>query len=267
MVVVTSRGDVNPDQSGISSAARLLRLSDFDIKRVFDANQETPVASLASLDEADRFRQELQAFQLESIVVPESALRLRDEGKRIRALILNDASLTGLGTGKNGKVTAGYKDIQLIVQGRLFSQRVETQEDRRGRRTKLIATREFSSDDSVLDIYTGTDDLNWRIVGNNFDFSCLGAMKRATAFENFALLIELLRERVTAPFDSGYLQSRQILNVVWPLEERIGKDHGRRGYERKSNVATITTTDNEGQFTRYSRLRHYLICHEFLGTR
>ena len=264
MVVVTSRGDVG-DESSIGSAARLLRLSDFDIKRLFDPSEETPVARLASVEEADRFRQELQAVQLESMVVPESALRLRDEGKRIHALILNDDSLTGLGTGKNGDVTALYKDIRLLVQGRLFSRRVETHENKRGRRTKLIDTREFSSDDSILDIYTRTDELNWRIVGNNFDFSCLGAMKRATAFENFALLIELLRERVTAPFDSEYLQSRQILNVVWPLEQRIGKDHG-RSYARKSNVATITTTDNEGQFMRYSRLRHYLIGYELPGT-
>jgi len=159
-------------------------------------------------------------------------------------------------------VTASYEDIRLIVQGRLFLQRVEAEENKRGGRTKLSDRRELSSDDCVLDIYSRTSEVNWRIVASNFDFSCLGARKRATAFENFGLLVELLIERARVPYDDAYIRSRQLLNMVWPLEQRITKEHGRRSRAGKSGVATITITDNEGQFTRYSRLRHYLTCHE-----
>jgi len=262
VVVVTGGVDVDHNEASISSAARLLRLNDDDVKRVFNLNQVTPVARLSSPEEADRLRQELQAFQLESITVPESDLRLGEEGKRIRALILSDHSLTGVTTQKDARVTASYEDIRLIVQGRLFLQRVEAEENKRGGRTKLSDRRELSSDDCVLDIYSRTTEVNWRIVASNFDFSCLGARKRATAFENFGLLVELLSERARAPYDDAYIRSRQLLNLVWPLEQRITKERGRRSRAGKSGVATITITDNEGQFTRYSRLRHYLTCNE-----
>ena len=267
VVVVTAAVDVDRDGANIGSAARLLRLNESDVKRVFNFLQATPVARLSSAEEADRLRQELQAFELESISVPESVLRLRDKGKRIRALTLTEESLTGVGPQKYSRANVSYEDICLIVQGRLFSQRIEAEGNQRRRRTKSIDRREFSLDDSVLDIYIGDDEVNWRIMGSNFDFSCLAARKRATAFENFALLVELLRERVPAPFDNAYIHSRQLLNVVWPLEQRITKDHGRRSGGRKSDVATITITDNDEQFTRYSRLRHYLTCHDSLTTR
>jgi hypothetical protein len=264
LVVVTPGADLKLGESIVSSAAGLLGLSDSNLKSVFNIHAATPVARLRSIEETDRLRTQLKLFQIESITVPEHLLQLNRNSRQMRALILTDESVTGVGSGNN-RVRSSWDKIRLIVQGRLFSQRTETEEHKRGRRMRLVEKREMSSDDSVLDIYAANDEVNWRIRGSNFDFSCLGAAKRSTAFENFTLLVQLLRDRIAAPFDDAYVQSRQLLNVVWPLENRITKQHGNRTRVRKFDLATITTTENEGQFTRYSRLRHHLICQETMS--
>jgi hypothetical protein len=68
-----------------------------------------------------------------------------------------------------------------------------------------------------------------------------------------------LRERATkAQFDDSYAQARAALEIVWPLEPQTKIGEWRRSGAGKFDTATVTTTDNEDQFTRYSRLRHYL---------
>jgi hypothetical protein len=90
----------------------------------------------------------------------------------------------------------------------------------------------------------------------NFDFSCLGKEKSITAFQNFAVLTNLLRARaVNAMFDEAYNRSRSILAKMWPAEEPENRTERRRDFH--ASVRT-TTSDNLSQFTRYSRLRRLL---------
>jgi len=250
-------GDVT--ESSLAEAARLLRLSVGDLNRIVGVSQQMPLARASTLEEADLVREKLRGLGIQSITVPKKDLQLGAAAKRIRALDFTEDSLTVILAGSGGKISARWEEVTLIVAGRLFLSRVEVEENKRRRRLQLVNKREFSSDESVLDIYTTLDKVNWRIIANNFDFSCLGSAKAAIAFENFSALVALLRQCATnARYDDSYTQLRQALASVWPLEQQVRKDEGRRGSARKFDVATVTTTDNEPQFTRYSRLRHCL---------
>jgi len=51
---------------------------------------------------------------------------------------------------------------------------------------------------------------------------------------------------------------RHALGSVWPLEQQTGARGWRRARVGRVNTEAVTKSDNEQQFTRYSRLRYYL---------
>jgi hypothetical protein len=146
--------------------------------------------------------------------------------------------------------------------GRLHSTTVEVEEKRSGGRRRKLGEREFSTDEALLDIYEQGDNPGWRIRSNSFDFSCLEDQKSLTAFQNFAVLTEMLQDRAAkADFDDSYNHLRTILAKVWPVEERAALTEKRRVGARAFHV-TITSSDNLDEFTRYSRLRRFLKARE-----
>jgi len=155
---------------------------------------------------------------------------------------------------------ARWNDIALLLMGRTISRQIEV-EERRGRRAEneIVETRELSADDAVLDIYSSASQGNWRIVAGNFDFSCLGQKKSLLVAQNFAKLLEELRARASvAEYDDSYARVRKLLGAVWPLEQQTESRGWRRGGPGRYSTEVVTTSDNERQFTRYSRLRFYL---------
>jgi hypothetical protein len=51
---------------------------------------------------------------------------------------------------------------------------------------------------------------------------------------------------------------RHALGAVWTLEQRTEAQGWRRERPGRYSTEAVTTSDNESQFTRYSRLRYYL---------
>lgn len=201
----------------------------------------------------------LRTQGIETLTVAHEDLHLGSAAKRIRALELSDDSLTAISTSGIGKVTARWDEVTLLVVGRLLLNRHETEERKRRGRKQMVDSRQLSADESVLDLYTKSDEINWRISATNFDFSCLGSAKAVTTLENFVALISLLRDRASnARFDDSFNQARSALASVWPVEQQTRTGEWRRSGAGKFDVATVTTTDNEDQFRRYSRLRHCL---------
>jgi hypothetical protein len=156
-----------------------------------------------------------------------------------------------------------WSEIVLLVTGRLFMREIEV-EERKGRRAEqeIVDAREMSADEAVLDIYTAQGNVAWRIRAGGFDFSCLGSQKKFVAAQNFSTLIEILRARATeALYDDSYNRVRHALAAAWPLEQQTEA----RGWNRKRpglvSTESVTKSDNELQFTRYSRLRRYLQQH------
>jgi hypothetical protein len=87
-----------------------------------------------------------------------------------------------------------------------------------------------------------------------------------TAFENFTRLIRTLQTRAPhAEVDDTYRNIKAMLANVWPLEPRTRKGEWKRSGAGKMDVATVTTIDNENQFSNYSRLRQQLKLREQKG--
>lgn len=253
-------------ETALAEAAALLRLKVPELNRILGLGQPVPLSRVATSEEAVVMCDGLRTLGIETLAVAHEDLHLGIAAKRIRAFELSDDSLTAISTSGNERVTARWDEVTLVVVGRLLLNRHEIEERKRRGRKQMVGSRQLSSDESVLDLYTKSDEINWRISSNNFDFSCLGPAKAVTALENFAALISLLRDRAAnARFDDFYNQVRPALAIVWPVEPQTRAGEWRRRGAGKFDVATVTTTDNEDQFRRYSRLRHCLKLRELAG--
>ena len=255
-------------EASLAEAAALLRLKVPELNRILGAGQPVPLSRVATPEEAALIGDGLRRFGIETVTVAHIDLHLDLAAKKIRALEVSDDSLTAVPTSGGDKATARWDELTLVVAGRLHLNRQETAERKRRGRKQTVDSRELSSDESVLDLYPESGEGSWRITSNNFDFSCLGSAKSITTFENFAALIRQLRERAPkAQFDDSYTQARPALATVWPMEQQTRKGEWRRSGAGKFDVATVTTTDNEAQFTRYSRLRHCLRLRELMNSK
>jgi hypothetical protein len=253
-------------EASLAEGASLLRLKAPELNRILGLGQPVPLGRVATSEEAALIGDKLRSLGIDSVTVSSADLHLEVAAKKVRGLELSDDSATAIPTSGSDRVTARWDEVTLLVVGRLFLNRQETEERKRRGRKQLVDSRQLSRDESVFDLHTKADEVSWRINANNFDYSCLGSARAITTFENFAALINLLRERATnAEIDDSYNQARPALATVWPVEEQTRKGEWRRSGAGKFNVATVTTTDNEPQFNRYSRLRRYLRLRELAG--
>jgi hypothetical protein len=266
LVLASPIGDLAA--ASLAEAASSLRLKVSELNRILGVGQPVPLSRVATSEEAALMGEGLRPLGIETVTVAHTDLDLEMAAKKIRALEVSDDSVTAVPTSGMDRVTARWDEVTLLVAGRLILNRQETEERKRRGRKQTVDSRQLSSDESVLDLYAKSDEGSWRISSNNFDFSCLGSAKAFTTFENFAALISLLRGRATkAQFDDSYNQARPALATVWPVEQQTRKGEWRRSGAGKFDVATVTTTDNEAQFTRYSRLRHCIRLRELMNSK
>lgn len=256
---------LNPD-AGMVSLADLATTSNLTIAELetllSSSSKGAPVCSLLDSAEAELLSSRLRGSGLETIVVSDDQLELESPSKDWRALEFTEDCLIGVGRRGQEKALVNWDEVILIVMGRLHGTTVEVEEKRSGGRRRKLDERELSTDEALLDIYVQDDTPGWRIRSHSFDFSCLGDQKSITAFENFAALTEMLQDRaVKAEFDNSYNRLRSILMKVWPAEKRTGLTERRRAGARAFH-ATITSSDNLDEFTRYSRLRRFLKARE-----
>jgi hypothetical protein len=259
--VLTRREAGELPQQQLAEVAALLRLESEDMERILSKGEALPLARAATVEEASLVQERLRALGVETTIVPDADLAVEKLPlKRIRALELQEDVIVGREPASDSLLSIPWADVSLIVAGRLFVTQVEVEENKfRGGERDLVDSRELSADDGVLHIYGKDQESGWRIAAGSFDFSCLRERKGLLASRNFALLLAVLRERApSAEFDDSYIGVRQLLNAVWPLEQQTEARGWHRARPGKHNVKAVTTSDNESQFTRYSRLRHYL---------
>jgi hypothetical protein len=230
------------------------------LSRALALAQPLPVARIPTREEATAIVGGLRGLGIEGAIIPNGDLQMELSPTKLRALVCSDDSLTAVPAGGGGtSVSVGWGEVTLLVTGRLLSNRVEVEERNRRGGKQTVDSRQFTSDEAVLDIYAKTQRANWRIVAGSFDFSCLGPARSVTTFQNFTALINFLREHAKmARLDDSYLRARRLLESLWPPEQQLSKGELRRRALSKFDSATVTTTDNEAQFTRYSRLKHCL---------
>jgi hypothetical protein len=243
----------------LAEIADLLRLSAEDVERIMASGESLPLARAATLEEATLVQQRLDTLGVKTLLVTDRELDAFPP-KRLRTVDITDDALVVYQTGRQDGERVSWQDIVLLVTGRRIVRRLEVSE-RSGRKKEkeLVDSRELSADELRLDMYANRDESGWRIAADNFDFSCLKERKSLVASQNFQTLKEILRERAKgAEYDESYLRLRYELSAVWPLEQHTESLGVRKQRMGQVNTEAAMTSDNETQFTRYSRLRHYL---------
>jgi len=248
-----------PDED-LAQGADLLKLSAENLKRIMAAKIPLPVACTASREEAELVFKRLRDVGLQTIVLSDDELGASETSvKRIKSMIVDDEYGTLQQAGTREQIEVRWREIVLIVTGRLFTKRVEIQE-RKARRSEneIVQSSEFSNDEAVIDFYTSTHPQTWRINANGFDFSCLGNQKTLIANENISRLRQFIASNAPqAKVDDCYKRLRQTLDLVWASQQETQSSGWRRERPGKLSVGLSTVNSNEIQFTRYSRLQRY----------
>jgi RNA polymerase subunit RPABC4/transcription elongation factor Spt4 len=251
-------------ESSLPQVADLLQVKPTELQNALSGGGPIPLFLAKTAEQSKKLAEDMRALGLDVGNVPEADLTANATFRKVRALELSDDSLTGLSVSSSDRFTVNWSEIILIVSGRLIVNRVEVAEKRRRAGQKPSDTREFSSDETVLDIYVRSDTNAWRIFVNSFDFSCLGSSKGLTAFENVNRLMKIFRERApNLQVYESYPRLRPILANVWPPEKKTRNAQLRKDGVGKLDVSTVITTDNETQFNNYSRLLQHLRLREF----
>jgi hypothetical protein len=255
----TDAGPFLPESE--KKAAELLRLPYEDLRRIIEAREPLPVARAATEEEAALVARRLAELGFQSLVIADD--RLRSEGasvRRARSLDFKEDGFAARPAGGGEPARVLWDEVALLLGGRLFVSEVAVEERRgRGALKEIVDAREVSTDEAVLDIYTTQDDGCWRVSAGSFDFSCLGASKGLVAAQNLATLVAILRERAAgATYDDSYVRVRGALGHVWPIKQQTEARGWRRNAPGRVSTEEVARSDNEEQFTRYSRLRHYL---------
>lgn len=245
-----------PDDAKVNEIAQLVDLAPSELNSLLNG-RVTPLCATTSTTAAEDISDKLRRAGIEPVTISEEELNPGAPPKPIAALAIENDALTASVRRSGEKVSVPWNDVVLIVSGRLYFTTREV-EQTRDKSMQVLDERHFTTDDAVLDIYSRGDQTGWRIRAGSFDFSCLGRQKKPIAFENFRTLAGLLqRSAMYAVFDEGYLRMRTALNKVWPLESRTGATEKRRTPAGEIS-ATAIVSDNELQFTRYSRLLQFL---------
>ena len=243
--------------TSVDQLAEMLNIKPAELTALLAHPAGAPLLAVKSGTQAQVAAQKLSEHGVRTRIISDEQLNPERSPVAILALeILEDALVGQIGRSSQ-TVSALWDEITLIVIGRLYFETREI-DQKRSRAKQVIDEREMLTDEAVLDIYTRGDDRGWRIRAGNFDFSCLGDKKKLTTFENFTTLITLLREHATAAeFDDWYVRLRGALNNIWPDQASASaKERRRRAFGDFDS--SVTSLDNELQFTRYSRLLRHL---------
>ena len=259
--IILSPQDQVPSQEVIAQAAELLKLSTEKLHEIFAQGIPLPVARTASREESELVFNRLQDIGLSCLDLSDQDLGLTENiVKRVKSMVFSDEYLSIQLAGVAEETVVAWTDIVLILPARVIETKVEISERiNRKPEKEILDSTEFFRDEAVIDFYTPAHSCTWRVSANGFDFSCLGTEKALIANENFNRLKRVISSRaVNANVDESYQRVRGVLELAWTTQPDIQSSGWRRERPGKLSVGITTTKSNEGQFTRYSRLRYYL---------
>ncbi|HXL81448.1 MAG TPA: hypothetical protein VN951_11285 [Pyrinomonadaceae bacterium] len=252
----------NLSEGGLAEIADFLRLEKEDLWRIVAAAVPLPLARSSSKEEAELIQQRLKNAQITSLIVADTSLGL-DASVKLRALEFRDDGVDAYQSPQAAPLKISRDDFVLMVSGRITRKRVELTEERKRSESRVLEADQFFADASVIDLYTKHETTPYRIASGSFDFSCLAERKLLVASENMSILISVFRENVPAiGYDQTYNAVRKALEPVWRSEQQNESTGWRRGRPGKYSLGSVMETSNESQFSRYSRLRYYLLKHK-----
>ncbi|MEO5860581.1 MAG: hypothetical protein ABIR33_16745 [Pyrinomonadaceae bacterium] len=210
-------------------------------------------------EEADEVASRLSRLGLMVECVEDSSLALGKPPIRLKGIAFGNDSWALHSFNSSDRNVVEISEIVLFVVGSLVTTTVESKLKRKRKEIEEFDEHLASSDHAVIDVYTSTDEIGFRILPHGFDFSCLGKRKSLVAGENIRNLLETLHELAPkAAFDRSYSTKSAILDCVWPRTvANTSKGIERNWFGVQRGVGSITS--NEAQFTRYSRTRRKLL--------
>ncbi|HET6862998.1 MAG TPA: hypothetical protein VFH91_08110 [Pyrinomonadaceae bacterium] len=244
-----------------AQVAKLLRLDEAALQQIIDANLPLPLARTSTAEESVLVSERLAELGVRAASIGDPELGLTEPHLKVRALTFQNDALSFHQAGRADVSEVLLSDVMLIVAARIVRSQIEIRE-RKTRKTEgeIVDSSQFYADELMIDLYSAKDPRAWRIASNSFDFSCLGEYKTLVAGENLNRLTELLRTRMpNAQLDHSYDKLRSILEHVWPSQVETTSTGWKRERPGKYVVGAATSNSNEEQFTRYSRLRSYLV--------
>ena len=256
---VILREPVAANQFPLVNAASFLSIDPDDLAVIVDAADPLPLVRVESVAEADIIVTGLKRLGLRCSILADADLA--DERMPVR---LSNIDLRAEGiavTDFNTHAVTEIGDLALLIPGIIETGRLDALEKKgRGGKTKVIDETATTTDESILDLYSRTDPVGFRVHLTGFDFSCLGDEKGFIAVENMRRLVIVLKEHVSnARLVSDYTQVRPALGQVWEIESRKDSQGLKRSGFGKKEFGTIASTSNLRQFTKYSRLQWHLL--------
>ncbi len=249
-----------PDQVGLKEAGKMLRIDPDLLGSAVKIGCPIPLARSEQHDEMEIVVSRLGEIGFETAVFPDQLFEMRTATRRLRRVGLNGDNLEMRLFNNAENITVRPDQLKLIVAGAIFKRRVEsTEKHSRKNENKILETAETTADELLIDLYVGEDKIGYRISANGFDFSCLNEDKGMVANTNVKLLVEWLRRfSPNASYDSNYMRLRGYLSKIWDVEEHTDS----MGLKRRGLGAVkreiVTTSNNDSQFTKYSRLQRRL---------
>jgi hypothetical protein len=228
---------------------------------LFSAQTPLPLARTSSGKEIDLVLRRLDEMGVRIRVVKDDDIDAELFVKRLRRIDFVGEKLILTSFNDNEALEVNAQDLNLIVVGAIFEQKVQTTEKySKKSESEILDASQTSSDKAIIDIFLKNLPYAFRVSTHGVDFSCLGKEKGMLAAKNIKILIEklsLINSNVKV--DSDYLKVRRFLTSIWKLDEQINLKGIKRKGLNSFNRNSITTTTNLAQFGRYSRLRWYLI--------
>ena len=253
-VVVRAREGQLIDDADVAQLAAKFHLKPEELGVALRTDAPLPLTSTPSKDETTKLISEMTGAGIESASIAFADLKTDIAHVNIRTLEFADDAVIAMSKSGGQRYVSKLTDLQLIVPGRLLMHRLEVDERRSRTSVKPLDRRELTDDQAVIDMYTQPSDAPWRVIANDFDFSCLGELKGLTAFDNVKALIDLLKDRTPAEVNDSYLRLKPILTVIWPAQNTTSQSRSRRPRAGRHDFSTVTSSDNETQFNNYSRL-------------
>lgn len=230
------------------------------LQNIFDSHKSLPLVRAETIKEAELLQNRLRDAGLETLIVADEKLDAENPPKRLRGLEFEDDKILFILFNNDEVETAHAADLSLIVAGAVFQKTVESTEARKKGETKILDATETASDEILIDIYARENAHGWRVLTKGFDFSCLGAEKGILARENIKKLTAKLQTVAQgAKFIDDYLTVRNVLGEVWEIEQRKDSKGLTRQRFGKFDLSNVASSNNERQFTKYSRLQWHLL--------
>ncbi|REJ78101.1 MAG: hypothetical protein DWQ47_17295 [Acidobacteria bacterium] len=255
---VVGRSTIELSEASLENTAALLSLEIGDLKELLGPGHHVPLIRVGKLAETALVIERLSNFGISAFEISDKELAPKTPPRRLRGLDFGHHGMRPQLFNESSEDLPSFIPA-LVVRGFLSRTEQASTEKESKRGSKTIDSSEVGTHEAVIDLYRKGDSRGFRIRTDGFDFSCLGSRKAFTAAANMDVLAEKIRaEYPDAAFENSYRRKRRLLDLVWPQNESVSSEGierlSFRGYARKK----VAYTDNEQQFTKYSRLQFLL---------